>query len=455
MNMTRHFHAKPQSRKGLTIVGRWIVGVILGVVGLVIAGCTKADDHPRHSAPVFWCPMHPEVTSTNPNAKCDKCGGMKLLPKDEPAPTASTAASPSPPRAGQFTCPMHPQIVSPKPGDCPICKMALVPVTDTQNDGTIRVNAATRQTIGLKFGKVEKRNLQREVRAAARIVTDETRLYHVTVKLDGWIEHLFAATTGQYVKQGEPLLSIYSPDLLAGQREYLAAYQSDNANLIAAAKRRLELWDITDAQIASLQKSGTPERVMTLAAPASGWITERNIAAGHKVMASEILLTLADLTTVWADAELFQSDLATVTVGASVELNVDGYTAAGKVTFVSPTLDPMTRTAKARVELPNADLRLKPEMLATARIAVEQGSQLAVPVDAVMRTGENNYVFRASGNDVIEPVRVKIGARCGDWFPLLGDTLKEADSVVVSANFLIDSEAQVKGALNAMEHQHR
>jgi Cu(I)/Ag(I) efflux system membrane fusion protein len=220
--------------------------------------------------------------------------------------------------------------------------------------------------------------------------------------------------------------------------------------LVGAAKRRLELWDITDAQIAKLRERGEPERVMTLAAPASGWVIERNVAAGHKVMAGEVLLTLADLRTVWADAELFQSDLELVKLGAAVELTVAGQTVTGKVTFVSPTLDPMTRTAKARVELANAELKLKPEMLATAKIAVDLGRSLALPAAAVMRTGEQAYVFRAASDDKLEPVSVQLGPRAGDYFPIQGGNLKEGDAVVISANFLIDSEAQVKGALGGM-----
>jgi len=358
--------------------------------------------------------------------------------------------------AGKYTCPMHPQIVTDKPGECPICHMALVPMSQAQADGTVRVSPEVRQAIGLKLGHVETRALQREVRAAARIVPDETKLYHVTVKVEGWVEHLFVATTGQYVKQGEPLLTIYSPELLAAQREYLTAVQSGASNLVTAARRRLELWDITDAQIAKLRERGEPERVVTLPAPASGWVTERNIAAGHKAMAGEVLLTLADLTGVWADAELFQSDLDLVKIGAAVELTVAGQTVTGKVTFVSPTLDSMTRTAKARVELANSELRLKPEQLATARIMVDAGRALALPAAALMRTGEHTYAFRDAGDGKLEPVMVQIGPRAGDWYPLVGGPLKEGDAVVVSANFLIDSEAQIKGALSGMTagHQH-
>lgn len=453
-----HSHAKTQGRKTRQVMLCWLPCVALLAVVTILAGCSKPADHSQHSttpspaksAPVFWCPMHPEVTSTDPNAECDKCGGMKLLPKEDKPSQPSTTPKPTH-TAGKYTCPMHPQILADKPGDCPICHMALVPVTQTSSEGGIRVSPEVRQTIGLKLGTVEKLPLRREIRAAARIVPDETRQHRVTTKTEGWVDKLFVNVTGQQVKAGDPLLTIYSPELLAAQREFLAA----SPDLAAAAKHRLQLLDVTDAQIAKLNETRQPEKFLTVYAPATGWVTDKMIVAGQKIMPGESLMTVTDLTTVWADAELFQSDLAAVQVGATLELNVAGQIVPGKVTFVSPTLDPMTRTAKARAELPNPTLVLKPETLATARIFVDLGEAVAVPIAAVMRTGEHDYVFRDAGDDKLEPVMVKLGARSGDYFQLLGDELKPGDQVVVSANFLIDSESQVKGALSGMQGEHR
>ena len=399
---------------------------LTGLLLVLLLGCSKPAPPP---AATYWCPMHPEVTSTNPNAQCDKCGGMKLLPKEEaPAP-----AKPAP-VTGKYTCPMHPQIQTDKPGECPICHMALVPVTATHSDGGVRVSPEARQAIGLKLGAVETRELRREIRAAARIVPAENRLHRVTARVDGWIEKL-PVTTGQVVKEGDALLSVYSPELLAAQRELAAAQAPD---LAAAARRRLDL----------LGFDGN-----TLRAPAAGHVLERPVLPGQKIMSNDPLVVIADLTTVWAEIELFAADFAAVAVGAPAELTVAGQTVTGKVVFVSPVLDPMTRTAKARVELANADLKLKPEMWATAKIAVELGSSLAVPAAAVMRTGENAYVFKDAGDGKLEPVMVKLGARAGDWFVVL-EGVAAGDQVVTAANFLIDSEAQVKGALAGMGHQH-
>ena len=233
------------------------------------------------------------------------------------------------------------------------------------------------------------------------------------------------------------------------QNEFLNATQSGNSNLVAAARRRLELLDITDDQITHLAQGGEPERTVTLYAPTSGYVAERNIAAGHKVMPGEMLLTLADLSVVWADADIYESDLPLVKVGMPAEVTVNSQVFTGKVTFVSPTIDPESRTMKARIEIPNPDATLKPEMFATARLKFDLGEKLAIPSPAVMRTGERVYAFRDAGDDRLEPVEIKLGTRTDGWFEVL-DGLTAGDKVVTAANFLVDSESQLKAALAGM-----
>ncbi|MCX6998091.1 MAG: efflux RND transporter periplasmic adaptor subunit [Kiritimatiellaeota bacterium] len=315
----------------------------------------------------------------------------------------------------------------------------------------VSITPAARERMGVTLGTVEKRKLAREIRTSARIVPDETRLYHVTVKIDGYVEKLFTATTGEFVKEGEPLLTVYSPMLVSAQQEYLNVLK-DNAELAAAARKRLQLWDITDEQIARLKKSGKPERVVTLFAPASGWIMERNISAGHKVLAGEQLLVLGDLSNVWADADIFQSDMPYVKTGMPVELTLSAVpdrVFAGRVSFVAPVLDAETRTVRVRLQVPNPDLLLKPEMYGVARLSYDLGERLAVPETAVLQTGEHIYAFRDAGNGRLVPTEIKIGARSDGWFELLRG-LSAGDKVVTSANFLVDSESSMKAAIEAV-----
>jgi Cu(I)/Ag(I) efflux system membrane fusion protein/cobalt-zinc-cadmium efflux system membrane fusion protein len=428
---------------------------------------------------------------------------MKLVPmKTEAAASTATAA-----KAAKYHCPMHPTVISDQPGECPICVMDLVPmkedtrasrteppkkkimyrstmnpnevsdkpgkdamgmemvpfeVTESGESPTVSGLAAVsitpevRQLMGLKLGSVEKRSLARDVRTSALIAADETRLHQVTVKVEGWVGKLFVAVTGQEVKKGDPLLTLYSPELVSTQDEYLIALQARNTPggeaLLAATKKRLQLWDISDQQIRDLEKSGIAQQYMTLYAPASGIVTDKQVLAGRKVMPGEPLMTIADLSVVWGDADIYQSDLPYVQVGTPVGLSLPywpGQTFEGKVVFVSPTLDPETRSMRARLEIPNPQRLLKPGMYGDARLFYQRGEKLAIPASAVMFSGKGTYAFKDGGEGRLIPVAIKIGARGDDWYELL-DGLREGDRIVVSANFLVDSESSMKAAIDAM-----
>jgi RND family efflux transporter MFP subunit len=427
--------------------------------------------------------MHPTVVADKPG-DCPICG-MKLVPIEK----AQTAAQP----AAKYHCPMHPTVVQDKKGSCPICGMDLVPVENGKTSpaqkktmyrstmnvnevsdkpgkdsmgmdmvafevteaaptmvpglATVAITPEARQRMGLKLGPVQKRTLAGVVRTSAKIVADETRLYRVSVKFEGWVDKLFVAVTGQAVKKGDPLLTVYSPDLVSAQEEYLLA--AGNESLQKSARRRLQLWDVTDEQMNRLAKDGKAEKTLTIYAPADGVVLERMVLPGQKIMMNDPLMIIGDLSSVWADADLYQSDLPFVKEGMPVEITAGGKKFSGKVSFITPTVDPMTRTLKARLEIPNPDRLLKPEMYATATLNYELGEKLAVPTAAVIFTGTRVVAFRDVGDGHLAPVELKLGSRSGDYYELL-DGLKEGDQVVVSANFLVDSESSMKAALEAL-----
>jgi membrane fusion protein, copper/silver efflux system len=324
-----------------------------------------------------------------------------------------------------YTCPMHPQIIEDKPGSCPICGMNLVPVKideqkKTQQDkvdsitpagfSAVHVSKEKRELIGLSISKVAMRDVNKDIRTSARIVPDETRIYHVTLKIDGWVEQLFINQTGQYVKKGAPLLTLYSPALLAAQEEYLSTVavltklkklpesqiSGNLKELEDAALEKLRLFDISDKQIKRLKETGKAERTMTIESPASGYVTEKTVIQGHRVMVNETLMTITDLSVVWGEADIYESDMPFVKVGMRARLSLayfPGETFDGQLSFLFPFLDAETRTIKARIEIKNPGVILKPGMYADAMLSYSIGNRLTVSESAVMRTGLQDYVL--------------------------------------------------------------
>jgi Cu(I)/Ag(I) efflux system membrane fusion protein len=312
--------------------------------------------------------------------------------------------------------------------------------------------------MGLTLGTVEKRVLTRDVRTSARIVADETRISMVTTKVEGWVEKLFVSVTGQSVRKGDPLLAIYSPQLVSAQQEYLsllpaAGDVSESAKpLIASARQRLQLWDVSEEQITKLEKTRQVEKTLTLYAPAGGFVTEKNVLAGQKIMPGDSLMVVTDLSVVWGDADIYESDLPYVQMGMPMDLALPywpGKAFSGKVSFLSPSLNRETRTLKIRLEIPNPESLLKLEMYADARLNYSLGEKPAVPETAVMRTGERDYAFRDSGDGKLIPSEVKLGVRANGYYEVLSG-LNAGDRVVTSANFLVDSESSMRAALEAL-----
>jgi RND family efflux transporter MFP subunit len=370
--------------------------------------------------------------------------------------------------APRYHCPMHPAVVSGRPGTCPICFMDLEAITESAQTAmkgtvtgrtTVVVPAETRQKMGLTLGKVERKRLVKELRVAARIVPDETRLHRVTTKVEGWVERLDVNVTGQRVRKGDQLLSIYSPQLVSAQEEYLGAAAAAGRlpgeaakGVVAAARQRLQLWDVTGEQISALEAAGRPERAVTVHAPAGGWVLEKGVLSGQKVTPGDPLFVIADLSEVWVSMEVYEPDLRFVTNGMPARVTLQampGRVFQCAVNFVAPTLDPVARTVRVRAALSNPELLLKAEMLGEAVLSADLGEQSAIPESAVLRTGAHTYAFRDAGEGRLEPIEIKIGPRCGSDFVLL-EGLFDGETVVTSANFLIDSESSIRAALEAL-----
>jgi len=402
--------------------------------------------------------------------------------------------------AAKYHCAMHPQIVSDKPGSCPICGMDLVPISrdhegggdpaptktktvwhSTMNPGEvadrpgkdsmgmdmvaeeipadsggggggvaglvkIRMNAQKRQLIGVRTAPVRKTSFQRSLRAVGRVAADETRLRQVTTKIDGYVERLYANAVGEVVRKGQPLLEIYSPELLASQNEYLVALAARQRTAGSSSP-----YPATEA-IDRLERTGTPERVVTVYSPISGVITARTIAQGQKIASGMTLLEVVDLTRVWALASVYEYELPFVQVGEAAAMTLSyspGKSFDGKVSFIYPTVDPQTRTVQVRIEFPNPGLELKPDMFTDVVLHADLGERLAVPDSAVLDTGTRSIAFVEKEEGVFEPRELKIGLRLEHEYEVL-EGLSEGETVVVSANFLIDSESKLKAALAGM-----
>jgi membrane fusion protein, copper/silver efflux system len=332
--------------------------------------------------------------------------------------------------------------------------------------GTVAISPERIQMLGVRTEAASLRSMARTVRAVGTVAADERRIGVVNPKFEGWIEQLRVSTTGQAVRRGEALLEVYSPDLVLAQREYLVARSAaaemaqadpmarDNAKAIAAAAlSRLKNWDISADQLARLQRTGTATRTLTLTAPISGIVMDKPALQGLHFGAGDMLYRIVDLSTVWLLADVFEQDLAQIRPGQSANITVQAYPGRvfeGRVAFVYPTVNAQTRTAKVRIEVPNADLLLKTDMYATVEIAApaESATVLAVPDSAVLDTGTRQTVLVDRGEGRFEPRAVKLGNRGSGYVAVL-EGLRDGDKVVTGANFLIDAESNLRAALQA------
>lgn len=313
--------------------------------------------------------------------------------------------------------------------------------------GPVKVSTEIRQRIGVTVGTVEKAPLTMSVRTVGIVRPDETKVARIHLRTEGWVEKLFVNYTGQPVKKGDPLLSIYSPQFLTTQQEYLTAKKGGQTDLADLARQRLELWGVPAEVFEQIDKTGKPQRNLTLVSPITGTVLEMGVLEKEYITPQKELYFIADLSAVWVQAKVYEYELPHVELGMPATVSIPalpGQKLVGKVVFVQPTVEEKTRTVEVRVELPNKDGLLKPGMFAHVEIQHTMGEGLLVPTTAVIRTGERDIAFRVEAEGRFVPVEVKVGEfRFGDRFQVLAG-LKAGDKVVTSANFLIDSESRLR-----------
>jgi multidrug efflux pump subunit AcrA (membrane-fusion protein)/DNA-directed RNA polymerase subunit RPC12/RpoP len=462
---------------------------------LVPTGVT--GDYPKEHK-TYTCPMHPEFLTDDPNERCPKCG-MKVVEKkaEDRGPgtgdiSPTHAAGPHPeqgPRAtgGErkvlfYRNPMNPKITSPVPMKDEM-GMDYVPVYSDEAGpaeggvagmATVEISADGIRLSGVQTEPAVIERVARSVRTVATVTADETRIRHVHTKIAGWVEKLFVNFTGQLVRKGEPILSIYSQELLASQQEFLRARETTakfaaselpevrrgGEELLQSAEQRLRLFDVPEDFIEELKRTGQPKRAVTLLAPVSGFVTTKEIFEGQQIEPGMELFTITDLSRVWIEADFYEYEARALHVGqeAKVTLPYDpSRQLAGRVTYIYPTLNPESRTLRVRLEFPNPDFALKPAMFANVELPLDAAEGVVIPDSAVIDTGERQVVFVSQGGGRFEPREVRLGVRSSGRAQVLSG-VAAGEQVVTRANFLLDSESQLRAAVAGMKktsgHQH-
>jgi multidrug efflux pump subunit AcrA (membrane-fusion protein) len=452
-------------------------GILIALAALLLAGVAAEIWTLRHGAGspaaqikiakiMYNCAMHPQYISDKPG-NCPICG-MKLVRMDkEHADSGSRDAGAGAERKILYwRDPMHPWYTSDKPGKAPDCGMDLVPIYE--GDGSakgVRIDPATVQNMGVKTEAVGLRDMQTEIRTSGMVKVDQSKLTSVNARVMGYAEKVAVSTTGEKVRKGQTLLELYSPDLVSTQEEYLQALRYARGNgggadlgasdLVESSRRRLLNWGISENEIASLEKAGHARNVLPIVSPAQGIVMEKMVVQGQNVMPGMELYRIADLSKVWIVASVYQRDLAVARMGADadVELNyLPGKTFKGKVTSISPGLNALTMTSELRVEVANTPaLDFRPEMFATVHIrSAVRHRVVAVPEQAIIRSGRRDIAVVALGNGYFEPREVRLGASSGDYVEIT-EGLHEGETLVVSSQFLIDSESNLKAAIQQMQ----
>jgi hypothetical protein len=426
-------------------------------------GSEPHESHMHESKSSYNCAMHPQYISDKPG-NCPICG-MKLTRMDKGSGSAASEAG-GEKKIAYYRDPMHPWITSDKPGKAPDCGMDMVPVyAGDDNASGIHIDPTTVQNMGVRTEVVQKRDMRTEIRTNGKVKVDESKLTIVNARVMGYAEKLNVNITGQKVMMGQPLLEIYSPDLVSTQEEYLQALRyakgiggsdgTGSRDLVESSRRRLLNWGVSQGEIRALEKLGHARNTLAIASPASGVVLEKMVVQGQNIMPGMPLYKIADLSKVWVVASIYQRDLATAKIGGEAEVEISylpGKPFKGKVTFVSPVLDELTKTAEVRIEVPNTpSLDFKPEMFATVTIhSAMHMNVVAVPEQAIIHSGRRTIAIVATGGGYFEPREVKLGAAADDYVEIV-EGLHEGEKLVISSQFLIDSESNLKAAIQQLK----
>ncbi|PWT91183.1 MAG: efflux RND transporter periplasmic adaptor subunit [Acidobacteria bacterium] len=377
------------------------------------------------------------------------------------------------PKILYYVDPMHPSYKSDKPGTAPDCGMELTPIysdeePSTVTPGTVNVPAQKQQLINLQVVEVKEQPILQTIHTVGVLQYDETKVAKIHTKIEGWIDKVFADYTGRLVRKGQPLFSIYSPDLVAAQQEYLLAVKGEKAlaqssfvdvssgskALKASAYQRLRLWDVSDQQIRKLEETGAPTTSMPFYSPVSGFVITKNVFDKQRITYDTEAYTIADLSTIWLMADIYEYEAGKVHEGQDARMTLSYRTSQqfhGKVSYLYPELNNATRTIKARIDFPNPNLELRPGMYANVDINNGSGSALVIPAEAIVDSGTRKIVFVQKTKTEFEPREISVAQSVGDDVVVTAG-LNAGEKIVGSGNFLIDSESQLRSALQSMSH---
>jgi len=371
-----------------------------------------------------------------------------------------------------WAAPMDPKYIRHEPGQSPM-GMDLVPVYEEEGEekmpaSTIRIDPGTQQNMGVRIKPVIRKTLTKTIRAFGNITYNETRIYTVNTKFSGWIEKLYINFEGEKVRKGQPLFEIYSPELVSAQEEYLLALEQNDSlssssyesiregakSLLQASRTRLRYWDLSDTQIKKIEVSGHPQKTLTVYSPANGVVMEKDAFQGHFVKAGAHQYVIADLSNIWVDVDIYEYELPWIQKGMAADMElpyVPGKRFSGKVLYIYPYLSAKTRTARLRLEFPNPDNQLKPDMYANIYLnATVSSDSLVIPQEAVIDSGVRKIVFISLGKGKFQPREVTIGVEGNNNEFQVLEGLKEGDKIVVSAQFMFDSESRLREAIEKM-----